>query len=66
MTRLKNTLKIKYFDEKLGTSECYVETIYIDYNNISVVQIIAIALAVITFILLIIMLVRLYMKKRKL
>jgi|GEM_PF-2865544 hypothetical protein len=58
--------KIKYFDEKLGTSECYVETIYIDYNNISVVQIIAIALAVITFILLIIMLVRLYMKKRKL
>lgn len=58
--------KIRYFDEKLGTCECYAETIYIDYNNISVVQIIAIVLAVITFILLVIMLLRLYMKKRKL
>ncbi len=58
--------EIKYFDERLGTCTCYVETVYIDYNNISVVQIIAIVLAAVTFILLVILVVRLYMRNRKL
>lgn len=56
---------IKYFDDRLGTCSCYVETVYIDYNNISVVQIVAIVIAVITAILLAVLLVRIYMKKRK-
>lgn len=58
--------EIKYFDERLGTCTCFVETVYIDYNNISVVQIIAIVLAAVTFILLVILVVRLYMRNRKL
>ena len=57
--------EIKYFDDRLGTCSCYVETVYIDYNNISVVQIVAIAIAVATAVLLAILLLRLYMKKRK-
>lgn len=57
--------QIKYFDERLGTCSCYVETVYIDYNNVSVVQIVAIVIAVVTAILLVILLVRIYMKKRK-
>ena len=57
--------QIKYFDDRLGTCSCYVETVYIDYNNVSVVQIVAIIIAVITAILLVLLLVRIYMKKRK-
>lgn len=64
-TSVKYT-KIRFFDERLGTLECYVETVYIDYNNISVVQIVAIVIGTLTFILLVILLIRLYMKKRKL
>lgn len=57
--------RVRHFDPKLGTLECYVETIYIDYNNISVVQIVAIVIAILTFILLVLLLVRLYVRHRR-
>lgn len=57
--------RIRYYDEKLGTRECFVETVYIDYNGISVVKIVAIIVGSLTLILLILLLLRLYMRRRK-
>ena len=57
--------QIKYFDSKLGTLTCYIETIYIEYNTISIVQIVAITVAIITAILMFALLLRVYLKRRK-
>ena len=57
--------QIKYFDEKLGTLTCYIESVYIEYNSISVVQIVAICVAIATAILMIALLIRAYTKRRK-
>ncbi len=58
--------EIKYFDEELGTLTCYVETVYLEYNSITLLQTIAIIVAILTFVLLVFLLIRLYMKNRKL
>ncbi len=58
--------EIKYFDENLGTLTCFVEIVYLEYNSITLLQTIAIIVAILTFVLLVFLLVRLYMKNRKL
>lgn len=58
--------QIKYFDEDLGTLTCFVETAHVDYNSFSIVQVIAIVIVVVTVILLGVLLLRIYAKKRKL
>ncbi len=57
---------IRYYDEKLGAAEAYVETIYLSTENYSVVQIVAIAVIVVTVILLAIVIIKAYSTKRKL
>lgn len=57
--------QIKYYDDRLGTLTCYVKTVHVKFYGISTVQIIAIVIAVLTFILLAVLLLRLYMRRRK-
>lgn len=57
--------KIIYFDEELGSLTCYVETDYIEYNSFSIVQVVAIVIVVVTVALLAFLLIRMYMRKRK-
>lgn len=57
---------IRYYDEKLGTAEAYVETIYLSTENYSIVQIAAIAVIAVTVILLAIVVIKAYSAKRKL
>lgn len=59
--------KIKYVDKDLGTLTCYVETVYIEYNGVNIVLIIAIAVIIITVVLAAIIIGRvLYLKKKRL
>ncbi|MDR0426572.1 MAG: hypothetical protein LBH24_05320 [Clostridiales bacterium] len=64
-TTKKYTL-IRYYDETMNaTSECYVETVYIDYDSITLLQVLAIVLIVLTLILLTVIIVRWIFYKRK-
>lgn len=59
--------KVKYVDKDLGTLTCYVETVYLKYNGVNIVLIIAIVVIVITVILAAIIIGRvLYLKKKRL
>ncbi len=57
--------KIIFFDEKLGSYTAWVETVYVDYNSFSIVQVVAIVIIVATVILLGILLIRIHQKHRK-
>lgn len=57
--------QIRYYDDRLGTLTCYVKTVHVRFYSISTVQIIAIVVAALTFILLVLLLIRLYMRRRK-
>jgi hypothetical protein len=58
--------QVIFYDEELGACTAWVETIYVDYNGFSMVQVVAIALIVVTVILLGVLLIRIYQKRRKL
>ena len=57
--------KIKYFDKELGTLTCYVVTCYVDYNSVSVVQIIALVIALVTTVLLTLFIVKIVKKHNR-
>ncbi len=61
----KKYTKIKYFDEKLGTLTCFVETEFIDYNSVSIVQIVALVIAIVTVILLGVITIKIVRKRNK-
>ncbi len=58
--------QIKYLDPDLGTLTCYVKTVYIKYNGVNVVLLVAILVIIITVILAAIIIGRvIYLKKRR-
>lgn len=58
--------KIKYFNAELGrTVTCYVRTVYLKYNGVNVVLLVAIIVIVITVILAVIILLRVWYVKRQ-
>ncbi len=61
----KKYTKIKFFDEELGTRECYVLTEFVHYNSVSIVQIVAIVLACVVGALTIATLVIVCTRKKK-
>ncbi len=58
--------QVIFYDEELGTCTAWVETVYVDYNGFSMVQVVAIVFIVVTVILLGVLLIRIYQKRRKL
>lgn len=56
--------RVKYFDDELGTLTCYIETVYLRYNSVSVVQIVALAIVAVTLVLLFIVLIRVRKRNR--
>ncbi len=63
-TSEKYTL-VKYLDPSLGTLTCYVETVYLKYNGVNIVLIVAVAVIVITVILASIIIVRTVRSRKK-
>lgn len=57
--------QIKYLDAELGTLTCWVETVYLKYNGVNVVLIVAIVVIVITVILAAIIIARVIFVKKK-
>ncbi len=59
--------EVKYLDEKLGTLTCYVKTVYLKYNGVNIVPIVATAVIIITVALAAIIIGRVvYVKKKRL
>lgn len=59
--------QIKYLDAELGTLTCYVETVYLKYNGVNIVLIVAVVVIVITVIIAAIIIWRVvYIKRRRL
>ena len=57
--------QIKYLDSELGTLTCYVKTVYIKYNGVNIVLIVAIIVIIITVALAAIIIGRVLYLKRK-
>lgn len=59
--------QIKYLDPELGTLTCYVETVYLKYNGVNIVLIVAVVVIIITVIIAAIVIWRvIYLKRRRL
>ena len=59
--------EVKYLDGKLGTLTCYVKTVYLKYNGVNIVPIVATAVIIITVALAAIIIGRVvYVKKKRL
>ncbi|MCH5165819.1 MAG: hypothetical protein J1G01_05405 [Clostridiales bacterium] len=61
----KRYTKVKYLDPELGTLTCYVETVYIDYEGVNIVPIVAVIVIVITVILASLIIWRMSQNKKK-
>lgn len=57
--------QIKYLDPDLGTLTCYVKTVYLKYNGVNIVLIVAIIVIIITVVLFIIIMARVFYTKKK-
>lgn len=59
--------EVKYLDERLGTLTCYVKTVYLKYNGVNIVPIVATVVIVVTVALAAVIIGRVvYVKKKRL
>lgn len=56
---------IKYYNADYGTKECYIETVYIKYSGVNVLQIVTTILIITTIILIIAIFIRRYKIKKQ-
>ncbi|MCM1368554.1 MAG: hypothetical protein NC184_07085 [Roseburia sp.] len=59
--------QVKYLDPELGTLTCYVETVYLKYNGVNIVLIVAVVVIIITIIIAAVVIWRVvHIKRRRL
>ncbi len=61
----KQYTEVKYVDAERGTLTCYVETVYIKYNGVNIVLLVAIVVIIVTVILASIIIARVMHNKKK-